>query len=97
MSAAFLTNSAMNSAAFAPKTGSLLRLENVAVEDVRGYGPAIVDRLRNVLAAGASFTKDYKRKRFYEVNADDERFYIHVLPGGRKIILLLHWKAPAAA
>ena len=81
----------------APKTGELLRLENADIEDLRQCGHAAVERLRQALAAGATFTKDRKRKRFYEVHVDRERYYIHVLPGARKVLLLACWKMPEEA
>ena len=83
--------------ATASKTGTLLRLEDPVVEDLRHYDPEAVERLRRALAEGVSFTKDPKRKRFYEVQVGNEHFYIHVLPGARKVFLLLHWFSQEAA
>lgn len=102
MSAAATTNlewSSMSaeSGNFPPKTGTLLRLENPIVEDLRGHGAAVVGRLKAALKGGAPFTKDRKRKRFYELQVGKERFYIHVLRGAEKVLLLAHWAETAEA
>ena len=80
-----------------PTTGTLLRLENVTVEDLHDCGAVVVDRLKAALRGGVPFTKDRKRKRFYEVQVGNERFYIHVLRGAEKVLLLAHWAGPAEA
>ncbi len=72
----------------------LLRLENVQVEDLGHCGREAAERLAQALAGGVPFVPDRSRKRFYEVRTGDERFYIHVLNGGRKVLLLLKWVAP---
>jgi hypothetical protein len=72
------------------KSGAVLRL-NVPIEDLRGHGDAVVDRLRQALAEGAPFVKDRKRPRFYEVRVGAERFYIHVLRGVTKVLLIACW------
>ena len=73
------------------KTGALLRLPSVPIEDVRAHGEAIVERLRAALAMGVPFVKDLKRPRCYEVQAGAERFYIYVLRGAAKVLLLARW------
>ncbi len=73
------------------KTGEILRIVNAEVEDLRNHGEAVVARLRGVLAAGAQFTRDRKRRRVYEVLAGKEHFYIHVLRGAKKVLLLARW------
>jgi hypothetical protein len=74
------------------KTGQLLRLPNVEIEDVRGLGADAVARLAEILRGGAPFTKDRNRPRFYEVHAGEERYYVHVLKGVSKVLLLAKWK-----
>ena len=74
-----------------PKTGAFLRLVDVPIEDLRGHGEDAVARLRKALAAGVSFVKDRKRRGCYEVQATGERFYIYVLRGARKILLIGRW------
>jgi hypothetical protein len=70
------------------KTGSFLRLVDVPIEDVRGLGEKAVARLRAALAGGVPFAKDRKRRGLYEVQAAGERFYIYVLRGAQKVLLL---------
>ena len=77
------------------KSGVVLRL-NVPIEDLRGYGEAVVDRLRTALAQGVPFIKDRKRTRCYEVRLEGERFYIHVLRGASKVLLVAHWEEAQA-
>ena len=77
------------------KSGVLLRL-NVPIEDLRGHGPAAVERLRLALAEGVPFVKDRKRARYYEVRLQNERFYIHVLRGAAKVLLLARWEEEQA-
>ncbi len=76
------------------QTGTLLRLIDVPIEDVRGLGETAVARLRKLLAGGVPFVKDRKRKRCYELQPleSGERFYIHVLRGAQKVLLLAFWK-----
>jgi hypothetical protein len=77
------------------KSGVVLRL-NVPIEDLRGYGEAVVDRLRTALAQGVPFIKDRKRTRCYEVRVERERFYIYVLRGASKVLLIAHWEEAQA-
>jgi hypothetical protein len=72
------------------KSGVVLRL-NVPIEDLHGHGAEAVERLRQALAEGAPFVKDRKRARFYEVRVGGERFYIHVLRGLTKVLLIARW------
>lgn len=95
MSAATIFSTA--NADFTPKNGALLRLHDPVVEDVGRYGREPAARLARALAGGVPFTKDPKRKRFYEVQVNNEHFYIHVVPGTRKVLLLLHWFRQEAA
>lgn len=75
------------------QTGSLLRLVNVPIEDMGQHGAPVLDRLKKALAGGVPFVKDRKRPRFYEVLADGERFYVHVLRGAKKVLLIARWAA----
>ena len=77
------------------KSGVLLRL-NAPIEDLRGHGEATVERLRLALAEGVPFVKDRKRARYYEVRLEGERFYIHVLRGCAKVLLLARWEEERA-
>ena len=77
------------------KSGVILRL-NVPIEDLRGYDETVVDRLRDALARGVSFIKDRKRPRCYEIRLPGERFYIHVLRDGAKVLLIARWEDTSA-
>lgn len=89
-----MTNPEFSTMSPTPKTGTFLRLEQVTVEDIRGVGPAAVDRLLQALSVGAPFRKDRKRRHFYEVIVGGECFYIHVMDDARKVLLLARWINP---
>jgi hypothetical protein len=77
------------------ESGVLLRL-NVPIEDLRGYGATVVDRLRRALAAGVPAVKDRKRPRCYELSLEGESFYVFLLrdarPEVRKVLLVARWE-----
>ncbi len=77
------------------KSGVVLRL-HVPIEDLRGYGETVVDRLRDALSQGVPFIKDRKRLRCYEIRLPGERFYIHVLRGAAKVLLIARWEETPA-
>jgi len=61
------------------------------IEDPRGHPAETVLRLREALASGAPAAPDARRPGFFEIQADDQVFYIHVSPVSRKITLLATW------
>ncbi len=61
------------------------------VEDPRGHSPEILRRLRQLLASGAPAAPDTRRPGFFEIQAEDQVFYIHVSPATQKITLLATW------
>ena len=61
------------------------------IEDPRGHTPETLRRLREALASGAPSTPDARRPGFFEIQADDRVFYIHVSPATQKITLLATW------
>ena len=61
------------------------------IEDPRGHSPETLRRLREAIASGAPATPDTRRPRFFEIQADDQVFYIHVSPATQKITLLATW------
>lgn len=79
----------------------LIELEltsELKVEDPRGHGPETLRQLREALVSGATAVPDARRPDFFEVQADEHVFYIHVSPLSRKITLLATWpKEPAEA
>ncbi|GEM_PF-6809476 len=78
------------------QSGVMLRL-SAPIEDLGRHGRGPVARLREALAAGVPFVKDRKRPRFYEVRLPGERFYIHVLRGASKVLLVARWDDAAKA
>ena len=69
-----------------------LRLNgNLQIENLGQYPAEWVEALRQSLARGSEVTPDPKRKHLYELQSNGLRFYIDVLPSGRKIVLLAAW------
>jgi len=78
-----------------------LRLkEKPFVEDVHNYGASLVQRLSDLLVAGASARADARRKGFYDVTDGERVYFIHISPVSGKVFLLATWleeSVPAAA
>ena len=68
-----------------------LRLREVQIENVNNYPAGVVQDLRQALRAGVLVVPDPKRPSFFDVYADDQRFYIDVLGDGNRVILLSAW------
>jgi len=65
--------------------------EESKIEDPRGHSPETVRRLREALASGAPAAPDARRSGFFEIQTDEQVFYIHVSPASHKITLLATW------
>ena len=61
------------------------------IDDPRGHSPETLRRLREAIASGAPATPDARRLGFFEIQSDDQVFYIHVSPATQKITLLATW------
>ena len=61
------------------------------IEDPRGHSPETLRRLREAIASGVPATPDARRQGFFEIQSDDQVFYIHVSPATQKITLLATW------
>ena len=61
------------------------------VEDVLGHPPEMVAELRERLADCARMVPDPKRAGFYEVLTADWTYYVSVVPGSGKVLLLAAW------
>jgi hypothetical protein len=61
------------------------------IEDPRGHSPETLRRLREAIASRATATPDARRLGFFEIQSDDQVFYIHVSPATQKITLLATW------
>ena len=61
------------------------------IEDPRGHSPQTVWRLRQALTSGAPAVPDARRPGFFEIQAGDQVFYIHISPVTQRITLLATW------
>ncbi len=61
------------------------------IEDLRNHPAETVEKLRELLAAGAPARPDPHRKDFYEVENGSRVFYIHISPLNGKVLLLATW------
>jgi hypothetical protein len=61
------------------------------IEDPRGHSPETLRRLREALASDAPVNPDARRPNFFEVQAEDQVFYIHISPITQRITLLATW------
>ncbi len=64
------------------------------IEDVRGYGTAVVERLQLALEKNAPAQPDPAHPHLFVVEMAGESFYVAPLPTG-KILLLAHWRNPS--
>jgi hypothetical protein len=61
------------------------------IEDLRNHPVEVVEKLRELLAAGAPAQPDPHRKDFYEVEDGSLVFYVHISPLNGKVLLLATW------
>ena len=57
------------------------------IDNLRRYPSERVEELRNALVTGVIAATDPHRKDFYDVQAGDSIFYIHVCPSGTVLFL----------
>jgi hypothetical protein len=65
------------------------------IDDLRCYPPETVEALRRALVLGAVAAADPRRKNFYDLEAGDHIFYIHLSPTGTVLLLACWRKEPA--
>ena len=65
------------------------------IGNLRRYSPETVETLRSALVAGGTATADPHRKNFYDLEAGDNIFYIHLSPTGT-VLLLARWRKQPA-
>ena len=65
------------------------------IDNLRQYSPETVETLRGALLAGANAIADPRRKNFFDLEAGDRIFYIHVNRTGTVLLLACWRKAPA--
>ena len=61
------------------------------VDNLRHYPSETVATLCNLLTSGAAASPDPHRQNFYDVEAGDKVFYIHLSPTGT-VLLLACWR-----
>jgi len=67
----------------------------IRIENLRRYPSETVEALRGILVAGVIAAADPRRKDFYDLEAGDRIFYIHVSPTGTVLFLACWRKEPA--
>ena len=68
-----------------------VELTGLKIEDPRGHSPETLGRLRQALTSRAPAVPDARRPGFFEIQADDQVFYIHISPVTQQITLLATW------
>jgi hypothetical protein len=61
------------------------------IENPRGHSPETLRRLREALSSAAPAVADVRRPHFFEVQADEQVFYVHISPLSQKVTLLATW------
>jgi len=61
------------------------------IDNLRRYPFETVEALRRALVVGATAAADPRRKDFYDLDAGDNIFYIHLSPTGT-VLLLACWR-----
>lgn len=62
------------------------------VDDVRGYGAAVAERLKQALEKNCPVQPDPRHPHLFVLEWKGERFYIALLPTG-KVLLLARWQS----
>jgi len=65
------------------------------IDNLRRYPSEKIDTLRSALVEGVMAVADPHRKNFYDFEAGDNGFYIHVSPTGTVLLLACWRKEPA--
>lgn len=65
--------------------------EQLTIDNLRGHSAESVERLRQLLAAGAVARPDPRHRGFYEVEDGGQVFYINFHPLKSKVLFLATW------
>ena len=65
------------------------------IENPRKYDTGVVEQLRYLLQTGTAAQDDPRRPNFYEIDANEETFYIHISPVSGNVVLLAKWTRQA--
>ena len=72
--------------------GMLLRMqEGTRIENPRNYEGNAVENLRILLANGAEAQRDPRRKYFYQLEDNNNGYFIHISPITGNVVLLAKW------
>jgi hypothetical protein len=85
---------------FGKKLGAFMTIQfrdRIEIENLRNLPTEQVASLERALHEGAQACPDPKRPRFYEISWQGKCYYVDLLPGGRRVILLAVWDAETAA
>ena len=82
---------------FRQREGSMILKMNDSfrIDNLRRCPSEMVEALRSALVAGVIAAADPRRKNFYDLEAGDNIFYIHVSPTGTVLLLACWRKEPA--
>jgi len=73
-----------------------LRMEKEPIIDnLRNHPAESVEKLRDLLIAGAPARLDPRRKNFYELENCSQVYYIHLSPANNKVMFLAVWDKEA--
>lgn len=61
------------------------------IDNPREYEASAVDHLRYLLETGSWAQRDPQRENFYEIEGQDETYYIHISPISGGVVLLAKW------
>ena len=65
--------------------------EGSTIEDPREYGRLDIENLGRLLQTGAPAQRDPRRQHFYQIDGQEETYYIHVSPVNGNVVLLAKW------
>jgi hypothetical protein len=65
--------------------------EGARIENPREYDNGVVENLRQLLQTGAPTHRDARRKNFYQIDANEETYYVHISPVSGNVVLLARW------
>ena len=71
--------------------------EAFEIEDLRAHPSGMVEDLRERMSECAKMTPDPKRAGFYEVETAHITYYVSIVPGSGKVLLLAAWRTERAA
>lgn len=68
----------------------------LVVEDLREHPPEQIAELSRLLNAGVVGRPDLHRPHFYEIDGEENVYYISLYPAGQKVLLIAAWQRVAA-